>query len=85
MPPLVANSVSVQLQSRQAEEKETMTLHLKVTEDAFDITQYPLPVRPVCLQHLLHCLLHSKHEEMKVVLLQDMILQAVTSVSKAPL
>lgn len=36
--------------------REERTSHLKVTENAFDISQDLLPVGPVCLQHLLHCL-----------------------------
>lgn len=53
----------------QAEERVTRggrLSHLKVTEDAFDIAQYPLPVWSVCLQHLIHCLSHSCHEKIRV-------------------
>lgn len=47
--------------------EETTTSHLKVTEDALDVTQDPLPVGPVGLQHLLHCLSHSQHAQGEVL------------------
>lgn len=45
------------VKKNQAEDERKQTSHLKVTENAFDVTQDLLPVRPVGFQHLLHCLL----------------------------
>lgn len=38
----------------EEQEERHLTSHLKVPENAFHITEDPLPVRPVGLQHLLH-------------------------------
>lgn len=56
------------MKKNQAEEEDERekkkSSHLKVTENAFDITQDLLPVRPVCLQHLLRCL--SQHVKIRL-------------------
>ena len=41
--------------------------HLKVAEDAFNVSQYPLPVGPVGFEHLLHRLPHCGHKNMSQI------------------